>query len=64
MERDRIAKEVYVEECDTSHSIGRARKRWIDTVKKCFKKRELDVRQTRRMVQDRNEWREFVRGNS
>ena len=39
-------------------------KRWIDTVKEYLKKRGLDVWKARRMVQDRNEWRGFVRGNA
>ena len=30
----------------------------------CLKKKGLDVRQTRRMVHDRNAWRGFVRENS
>ena len=63
MERDRIAKRVYVGECAGSHSVGRPRKRWIDTAKECLRKRGLDVRHARRMVQDRSEWRGFVRGN-
>ena len=50
MERDRIAKRVYVGECAGSHSVGRAWKRWIDTVKECLRKRGLDVRQARRMM--------------
>ena len=45
MERDRIAKRVYVGECAGSRSVGRPRKRWIDTVKECLRKRGLDVRQ-------------------
>ena len=64
MERDRIAKRVYVGERADSRSVGRARKRWIDTVKECLKKRDVDVRQARRMVQDRSEWRGFMRGNA
>ena len=44
MEKDRIAKRVYVGECAGSHSVGRPRKRWIDTVKECLRKRGLDVR--------------------
>ena len=64
MERDRIAKKVYVEECAGSRSVGRSRKRWNDTVKECLRKKVLDVRRTRRMVQDRSEWRGFVRGNA
>ena len=64
MERDRIAKRIYVGECAGSRSVGRPRNRWIDTVKECLKKRGLDVRQARRMVQDRSEWQRFVRGNT
>ena len=54
----------YVEECAGSRSVGRPRKRWIDTVKECLRKRGLDVRQARRMVQDMSEWWAFVRGNA
>ena len=52
-ERDRIAKRVYEEECAGSRSVGSPRKRWIYTVKECIRKRGLDVRQARKMVQDR-----------
>ena len=51
-------------ECAGSHSVVRPWKRWIDNVKECLKKRGLDVRQTRRMVQDRSARRGFVRGNA
>ena len=61
MERDRIAKRVYVGECAGSLSVGRLRKRWSDTVNECLMKIGLDVRQARRMVQNRSEWQEFVR---
>ena len=64
MERDRIAKRVYLEESAGSLSVGRPRKGWIDTMKEYLRKRGLDVRQTRRMVLDRSRWREFVRGNA
>ena len=53
MERDKIAERVYVGE--------RACSRLIDTVKECLRKRGLDVRQARRKVKDRSEWRGFVR---
>ena len=56
MEINRIVKRVYVGECAGSHSVGRPEKRWIGTVKECLKKRGLDVRQARRMVQYRSEW--------
>ena len=36
----------------------------IDTVKECLRKKCLDIRQARRMVQYRSEWRGFVRGNA
>ena len=50
MENDRIPKRVYVGECVGSRSVGRPRKRWIDTVRDCLRKRGLDIRQARRMV--------------
>ena len=53
-ERDRIDKRVYVGECAGSCSVGRPRKRWIDNVKDCLRKRGLDVMKTRRMLQDRS----------
>ena len=45
-----------------SRSVGRPSKRWMDTMKECLKKRGLDIGQARRMVQDKSEWRGFVRG--
>ena len=54
MEKGRIAKRVYEGECAGSRSMGRARKRWIHTVKDCLKKKGLDVRPARRIVHDRN----------
>ena len=47
-----------------NHSMGRPWKRWIDTVKDCLRKRGLDVREVRKMVQERSEWQKFVRGNA
>ena len=32
MERDRVAKRVYVVECAGSRSVGMPRKTWIDTI--------------------------------
>ena len=64
MKRYRIAKRIYVGDRAGGHSVGRPRKIWIETVKECLKKRRLDVKQARRMVQDMCEWREFVRGNA
>ena len=55
LERDRITKRVYVGECAGSRSVGRPRKRWIDIVKDC-----LDIREARRTVQDKSEWREYM----
>ena len=50
MERDRIAKRIYIGECTGSRSVGGPWKRWIDTMEECLKKRGLDIRQARRMV--------------
>ena len=64
MEKDRIVKKVYVGECAGSRSVGKPRKKWNNTVEECLKIRSLDVRQAWRMVQDRSEWRRFVRRNA
>ena len=64
VEEERIAKKVYVGECAGSRLVGRPRKRWNDSVKDCLKDRGLDVRQARRMVQDRNKWWGFMKGNA
>ena len=45
-----IAKSVYVREYTGSFSMGRLRKRWIDTVKDCLKKRGLYIREAWRIV--------------
>ena len=55
MERDRIAKGVFVGERAVSRSVGTPWKRWNDTVKECLRKRSLDVRQARRRIQDGSE---------
>ena len=59
-----IVERVYVEECAGTRFVGRPWKSWIDTVKECIKKRGLDIKQTRRIFQDRSEWGRFVRGNA
>ena len=64
MENDMIAKSVYEGECAGSRSDCKPQKRWIDTVKDCLKKRDLNVRQARRLVHDWGLWRGFVRGNA
>ena len=38
IEKDRIAKRLYVGECADSRSVGTPWERWIDTVKDCKKK--------------------------
>ena len=63
MERDRIAKRVYVGDCVGSRSVGRPRKRRIDTVKECLRKRGVSVRQAKRIVKDRSVWRGLMRGS-
>ena len=62
MENDKIAKTVCVGKCAGSHSLGRTRMKWIDTVKDCLRKRGLDVRKARRMVHDRSDWRGVCEG--
>ena len=64
MENDRIDKRVYVGENAGRCSVGRPRKRWIETVKEYLKKIGLDVRQSRRMVHDRSDCQGFVRWNA
>ena len=61
MGNDRIAISVYVGECVGSHLVGRIQKRLIASVNK---EKRFECWQARSMVYDRNEWREFVRGNS
>ena len=63
LEKDKIAKRVYVGEYAGSRSVGKPPKRLSDIVKECLRKRALDVRQARRMVQDSSTWRGFVMGN-
>ena len=42
--------------CAGSRSVTNLRKRWIDTVKDRLKKKGLDVRQARRVVDDKSVW--------
>ena len=44
MEEDRIAKRIYIREYAGSRSMGNPRKRWINTIKDCLRKRDLGVR--------------------
>ena len=59
MENDRIAKRVYVWECEGSRSEV---DRYHEGLFK--KKKGRDVRQEKRMLHDRNEWWGCVRGNA
>ena len=54
----------YVGVCAGSRSVGRPWKRWIDTSRDCLRKRGLDFRQARRMMQGRCEWWGFVKANA
>ena len=60
-ENDRIAKRFYVRKCAGNSSVGRPRKKWIDTVKECLKKRGLNAW---RIGHDRSVCRRFVSGES
>ena len=57
-----LLKRICVGECAGSRSVGRPRKRRINTVEDWLRKRGLDIRQPRRMVQDMSEWRGFCEG--
>ena len=46
----KIAKRVSVGKCAGICSTGRLRKRWIDNVNECLKKKVLDVSQARKTV--------------
>ena len=50
IEMGMIAKRVHVGEFVGSRSVGMPRKKWIDTVKECLRKRGVDIRQARRVV--------------
>ena len=45
-----------------SRSVDRPRKMWIDLLNECLKKVSLYVGQAR-IVDKRNKWKEFLRGN-
>ena len=47
MEKNKTAKRVFVGECGGSRSVGRPRKRWIDTMMEYLRKGVLHVRQAR-----------------
>ena len=64
LESDRIAERIYVRKNGGSHSVRRPQKKWIDTMKECLRKRVLDIRQPKRMLQEKCEWQGFVRGNA
>ena len=57
MEKDMTTKRIYLGEIAGSRSAGRPRKKWIDMVKECLRKRGVNIRQAKRMVQDRSKWR-------
>ena len=47
-----------------SRSVAKPWRRWMDIVMECLRKRGLNVRQARKMVQDRSEWQGFVMENA
>ena len=51
IEKERISNREWA----GSRSVGRPRKRCNDTVKDCLRKKGLDIRQAKRMGQDRSE---------
>ena len=64
MESDWAAKRVYVGDYAGICSVGRARKRWIDTVKECLGKEVWMSGKAKGIVHDRSVWLRFVKDNA
>ena len=63
MDKWKFTKKINKSGVDGFRKIGIPRRRWrLFRFKDCSRKRSLNVRQARRMVQDRSEWRRFLRG--
>jgi hypothetical protein len=62
MEEYRLVKKIYSSECVGIRTVGRPKMRWIDSVKRCLTDRGMSLSEARRMVHNREDWREFCRG--
>src|SRR5678816_3380272 len=58
----RLVKRMYSGECVGNRPAGRPKKKWIESVKKCLEERNVRLAVARIKVQNRSEWRGFVRG--
>ena len=62
MDESRLVKRMHSSECEGSKPVGRPKKRWIESVTKCLRERNVDLEEARGMVSNRNVWRVFSRG--
>ena len=62
MDENRLVKKMYRGECVGDRTVGRPKLRWIDSVKKCLKVRNVSLPEARRMVHNREEWLDFCGG--
>src|SRR5678816_372829 len=62
MDDSRLVKQMYSGECAGNRPAGRPKEKWIESVKECLKERNVSLAEARRKVQNRSEWRGFVRG--
>ena len=53
---------MYSGECVGNRPAGRSKKKWIESVNKCLKDRNVSLAEARIKVHNRREWRGFVRG--
>ena len=60
MEDERLLKKVMNAKVDGRGARGRPRFGWMDGVKKALNDRKMDVREARKHVRNRNEWRAIV----
>jgi hypothetical protein len=61
MEDHRLVKKIYNSECVGTRTIGRPKMRWIDSVKRCLMDKGMSLTEARRIVLNREEWRELCK---
>ena len=62
MNDSRLVKRMYSGECVGNRPAGRPKRKWIESVNKCLKERNVSLVEVRRKVYNRSEWRGIVRG--
>ena len=60
---ERLVKKVYESDTNGTRSRGRPRRRWMDEVQDCVRRKGLTIQEAKVSVQDRNEWRTICRGD-